>query len=221
MSRDHARIYVDIWSDDDWRALPSLGQWLYFQLYSSPSLSLCGVADWRPARIAGMSADLTADDVEYAAGWLEEGEFVIIDRNTEEALIRSWVKHDGLMRSPNMVKAFVKAHASVGSQVLRGVVVSQLATLREKQPDLAGWKHAARVLEGHPISVDEAFGILPRNPSTNPSVKGSGNPFENDPTLRSPFSKLLTPYSELPSKSKTSLVTSPELADLDLEEAKF
>ena len=100
MARDHARIRLDIWADEDWRDLPSLPQWLYLHLLSSPSLSFCGVTDWRPARIAALALDLQASDVEYAASWLEDGRFILADRETEEVLVRSFIKHDGLVKSP-------------------------------------------------------------------------------------------------------------------------
>ena len=66
MPSDHARIRRDIWADTDWRRLSAGEQWLYLHLLSSPTLSLCGVADWRPARIAKMAAGTSADDVEHA-----------------------------------------------------------------------------------------------------------------------------------------------------------
>ena len=176
MARDHARIRLDIWADEDWRDLPSIAQWLYMHLLSSPSLSFCGVTDWRPARIAALAAELKGDDVEYAANWLEEGEFIVVDRDTEEVLIRSWVKHDGLVASPNMTKAMAKAHATIGSGVLRAVVVDQLERLKIARPELHGWKHLGDVLRKRSLTVSEAFKILPPNPSTNPSPNPSGNP---------------------------------------------
>ena len=146
MARDHARIRLDIWADEDWRDLPSLPQWLYLHLLSSPSLSFCGVTDWRPARIAALALDLQASDVEYAASWLEDGRFILADRETEEVLVRSFIKHDGLVKSPNMSKALVKSHAAVGSKVLRAVIIDQLKRLKAAQPDLSGWQHLGTLL---------------------------------------------------------------------------
>ena len=201
MARDHARIRLDIWADEDWRDLPALPQWLYLHLLSSPALNFCGVADWRPARIAGLAVDLSANDVEYAAAWLEAGEFVVIDRDTEEALIRSWIKHDGLLRSPNLAKAMAKSHASIGSGVLRAVIVGQLERLRQNAPELSGWQHLGPVLRKRSLTVEEAFQKL----SPNPSVKGSTNPSEIRASLRSPFSVLHTPHSEHPPSADSHL----------------
>ena len=222
MARDHARIRLDIWGDDDWRDLTSSAQWLYLHLLSSPSLTFCGVVDWRPARIAGRTSDLTRHDVEHFAAELEAGLFLIIDRDTEEALIRSWVKHDGLMKSPNMAKALVKAHDKTGSDILRAVVVNQLKALKKSDPQLKGWEHIGNLLRKRSMTPEEAFDHLTPNPSENPSVnpsgKGSGNPSANPSGNPSPTPFLpssLTPSSN----SKTYVSTSPgSRTDLDLEE---
>lgn len=197
MARDHARIWRDIWGDDDWRDLSSSAQWLYLHLISTRDLSLCGITDWRPSRIAAHTADLSAADVEHFATELEAGHFAIIDRNTEEALVRSWVKHDGLMKSPNMAKALVKAHDMAGSRVLRAVAVNQLKKLKESDPQLQGWGHLGSLLQKRSMEVSEAFGMLPPNPSVNPSdnpsIKGSGNPFETVQERDRPLLNSLTP----------------------------
>lgn len=192
MARDHARIRLDIWADEDWRALPSMSQWLYMHLLTSPSLNFCGVTDWRPARIAALASDMGAADVEYAAAWLEADEFVVIDRVTEEALVRSFVKHDGLLKSENVTKALVKSHQQVASSALRAVVVGQLARLREANPSLPGWKVIGNLMEGRSLTPSEAVHELPSNPSTTPSDTPSTTPFRVDASL-------LTPYSSLPS----------------------
>jgi hypothetical protein len=173
-------------------------------LLSSPSLNFCGVTDWRPARIAALNAEMRADDVEYAAAWLEAGEFLVVDRDTEEALIRSWVKHDGLVSSPNMSKAMVKAHAAIGSGVLRAVVVDQLERLRQVNPKLSGWKHLDGILRKRSLTVQEAFLKLPPNPSVN----GSANPSEIRALLLTPYSVLHSPPSDQPPADQNSTLTS-------------
>src|SRR5690348_7470470 len=105
MAMDHAQVRRDIWADEDFRELPMRSQWLYLHVITSTTLSYCGVADWRPARIAALTDDLTWRDVEVAAVDLECNHYLVIDRDTEEALVRSWVKHDGLMGKWNMAAA--------------------------------------------------------------------------------------------------------------------
>jgi hypothetical protein len=185
MARDHARIRLDIWADDDFRALTSSAQWLYFHLTSNETLSFCGVADWRPARIAPKTAELSPADVEAFGEELQHGLFVIIDHDTEEALVRSWVKHDGLMKSPNLAKALAKAHAATASAVLRAVVIHELKRLKADWTPTEkadGWSvdEVKKLIRKRSISPEEGISILSGNPSgnpsENPSAKGSGNP---------------------------------------------
>lgn len=173
MARDHARVRLDIWTDDDWRDLTPGAQWLYVHLLTSPTLTFAGVADWRPARITGHAAGLTPDVVFGWAVELQAGEFVLIDENTEEALIRSFVKHDGLMRSPNMAKALARDHGTISSPVLRAVLVHQLKRLKRQDPDLKGWPHLAGVLRKRSMAFADGLAELSGQPSGKGSGKGS------------------------------------------------
>lgn len=194
MARDHAQIRLNIWSDDDFRTLSGNAQHLYFLLLTSPGLSYCGVADWRPARMTGLVGDWTVDTIQAAADELIARLYILIDEATEEVLVRSFVRHDGLMKQPKMATAMSTAHMAVGSVALRGVIVWELQRLQREQPDLHGWgsDKAAALLSM--ASVDPSTYPCGKGSSkgsgkgkANPSTKGSG---EGSPT---PNSLLLTP----------------------------
>lgn len=171
MARDHAQIRLDMWGDDDWRQLSVPAQHLYMLLLTSPTLNFCGVVDWRPARIARLARGWTTSGVEKAATELTDQLFLVIDADTEEALIRSFVRYDGVMKQPNMATAMATDHAAIASATLRGVVVHELRRLRDKHPDWAGWRSTKA------LAVLDRNAIDPRsNPSVNPSVKGSVDP---------------------------------------------
>lgn len=181
MARDHARIRLSLAADEDYRSLTSSAQWLYKHLLISSTLNFIGVADWRPARIAAQTAELTGADVESFGETLQDAEFVLVDGDSEEVLIRSFVKHDELMKSPNMAKALAKDYDRVSSAILRAVAIDQLIRLRENQPDLKGWNAIGSLLEKPSMTFAEGFRILYGNPSANPSAnplgKGSVTPF--------------------------------------------
>lgn len=224
MARDHARIRLDIWSDDDWRDLSSSGQWLYLHLLTSPRLSFCGVVDWRPPKIAAHTAELTAADVEAFAVELEAGRYIVVDRESEECLIRSFVKHDGLMKSPNMAKALVKDHAAIGSAPIRAVIVHELTRLRGKHPDLKGWPAVEALLGKRSMSPQEAFDILAPNPSGNPSGNPLANPSDEGSANPSP-NPSATPFlpSSLPPdlpQGSSRVGKSPGSSRLTLARAK-
>ena len=197
MANDHARIRRDIWADTDWRRLTSSAQWLYIHLLTNRTLTFVGIGDWRPNRIAALTADLSAADVDIFAGELIRERFILPDLETEEVLIRSWVKHDGLLKSPNMTKALIKAHEGTASNVLRAVVIDQLTRLMESGAQ-GCWELLGPLLEGDSMEFEEGVEILSANPSGNPSGKGSGKGFENRAPLHTPYSFLHSPSSSSP-----------------------
>lgn len=191
MAREHAQVRLDLWNDDDFRVLTRAAQLLYIQLLTSATLNYAGVADWRPRRIAPLSGDGTHEDVEEAATELERGLFIVTDRDTEEVLIRSFLKHDGLLQKPNVTKAMLAAFSSVSSSTLRGVIVHELKKL------------SARFPEWRAFGMSEVHELLERD-SVNPSElvadgdgKGLSKGSENDPSLLTPYSLLHTPDSTL------------------------
>ncbi|PXY04633.1 hypothetical protein CKF53_09395 [Corynebacterium striatum] len=179
--RNYAQIQLAIWNNDDFRALTANAQHLYFMLISHPSLMQCGVGDWRPARLACFVSDWSRADVEHAAGELVERLFVLVDLETEEFLVRSYIRNDGFMKQPNMGVALARSLAEVGSEVLRGVVVHELNRLHKDCPELKGFspREVQEVLRKG--SIDPSGNPL-GNPFGNPSGKGSGNPSDHPST---------------------------------------
>lgn len=139
MARDYARVRLDIWSDSDFRRLSAQGQHLYLLLMTSPSLTYCGVTDWRPGRIAALTQGLRPEHVMAAGCELAAAHYVVIDLDTEEVLLRSFIRHDGLMKEPRMGVALAKAWAATASETIRGVVVHEMQRLREEDKTLGGW----------------------------------------------------------------------------------
>lgn len=158
MARDHTRINVDIWGDDEWLDVSPEAQHLYFVLYTWPP-SFCGAGDWLPRKVATRSRGWTVPRVLDAAEELVAGEFLLIDIDTEEYLLRSWIKHDGLFRQPNMAVSVANARVELASRTLKAVVVHEVRKLRSSEPDLVSWTKpaVARMLEQNaidPVAVD-------------------------------------------------------------------
>jgi len=139
MARDHARIFTSIWRDTDFRALTVDAQHTYLAIVSQEALTYAGVLDYRPGRLAALSKDATARRVEAAVKTLERLRFVVVDRETEELLARSYVRHDGVMDRVNMGKAVARAMNKVVSMPLYGAVIDELARLYREKPNLAGF----------------------------------------------------------------------------------
>ena len=187
MGRKHANIQVDIWNDPDFRELSAQAQLLYFQLLSSATLTYAGVADWRSKRISILSNGRTVDEVESAMSELQEGLFVVVDDDSEEAFIRSFFKWDGLLEKPNVAKAMVSAWGKVHSLQLKAVIVHELRRLRDQFPE---W----RAFEVE--SVQE----LCEKDSLDPVEMVSGRVSERVPERDAPLltTNYLLPTTELP-----------------------
>lgn len=180
---DYARVTRTIWSDEDFCDLPPDSQWLYFYLMTSPTLNYAGVADWRPARIAAHTRGMTPVGVEVASVELEQCLFTIVDRNTEEVALRTYVRHDGLMGVWNMAAAMAKAYNAVTSRVLRGVIAHELRNLHSDEPDHKGWARpeVREILKKEPVTPSDALFLLPRWTGEN-ALNAPTNAPSNAPT---------------------------------------
>jgi hypothetical protein len=151
MAREYARVKVTIWADLDFRGITPTAQHLYFLLLTSPTLNMAGVADWRPARLAKMAKGWTAARVRKAADELEEHGFIVADDDSEEVIVRSFVRHDGVLKSPNLTTAMVKDYAGIGSPRIMATLVAEVQRAAEEHPDWKGLKEASTILS-EPIS---------------------------------------------------------------------
>lgn len=164
MARDHARILVAIWSDPDFRDLPANGQHMFFTLLSQPRLTYVGALDYLPNRLAKLTKKATPRTVANAVGILEDARFVHTDDETGELLIRSFVRHDGLLSSPNVTKAMAKDYEALLSEPLRRVVDEELRRAFTDGSDLKGWQ-----------GLEEGFPDLFAKVCRKGSGKGSAN----------------------------------------------
>lgn len=135
-----AQIRPDMWLDDEWRNLTKDAQHLYLLLLTDPERSYCGVVDWKPARITQRAREWTLLEIMRAAVELSYTFFLVVDQDTEEVLVRSFMRHDGLLLQPRMAVSVANAFGVIGSNKIRAVVVHELSRLKKEQPDLAAWE---------------------------------------------------------------------------------
>lgn len=144
MARKYAQIQVSIWSDEDFKALDPLYQHMYFVLLSQPRMNLCGVIDFIPARIAQTSYDLTRAQVEERVAHLDKKRYIVVDTDTSELLIRTFIRNDGLMKMPNVATGMASDYGEVMSAKLRTAIEKELARVYADDPDLKGWEYVQR-----------------------------------------------------------------------------
>lgn len=178
--KDHARVNLGIWGDDDWLDLSPAAQHLYFALWTSPGLSYCGAGDWHPGRVSNLAAGWDRESVTAAAIELSRQLFVLVDTETDEYLLRSWIKHDGLWRTPNMAVSMANARAELASRTLRGVVVHEVLKIRDANPESTSWARpaVATLLAQSAVNPVE---LEPLNPTANPASNPWGQPIGSTP----------------------------------------
>lgn len=160
MARDHARVKLSIWDEaSDFRSLRMVEQDAYFMLMSNPGLSRCGVATYIPSRFEGLAADLTPARLKAAVKGLIAARYVVLDERTQELLVRTYVRHDGVLDRLNMGKATGTAFEAVVSREIRHAIGDELARLMKEKPDLPGWEGLAAT---SPIAHAMACGMESR-----------------------------------------------------------
>lgn len=181
----HARIFAAIWRDKDFRMLGADAKLLYLALCTAEKLTYCGSLDSTPKQLAAVIAnengDYTPARTRKALGVLVPAEFVVLDELTDEMAVRSFMRHDQVLKSPNVTKAAMKALRAVVSDRVRDCLDEELRRIRREVPDAKGWVIVAS-------DFPEIFTRITGNPSRKGSPKGSGKGSPKDSGNSSPNS---------------------------------
>ncbi|MBP2320464.1 hypothetical protein JOF56_000849 [Kibdelosporangium banguiense] len=130
MARDHARLYVHIWTDDeDWKALSPMAKLLYLQLLSQKRLTYAGLLDLSVKRWARAHPGVPLDQLRAALSELDNKRFVVVDQDTEEVLIRTFIRNDELYKQPQVLAAALRAAFDIESPILRAALAVELRRL--------------------------------------------------------------------------------------------
>lgn len=126
MARDYSRILTSIWGTDDFTKRSACAQRLYLMLLSQPELSMCGVLTPAPSRWANFAADTSERSVKASLSELMNNGYVIHDAATAELWIRSFVRHDLKLGTPNVAIGMAKAFAAIRSHLIRAGVLQEI-----------------------------------------------------------------------------------------------
>jgi hypothetical protein len=94
MAREYGKLRKSRWRDDDWLKLSADAQWLYTYLLAQPSTDTAGVFPIQITKWAKGAADMTLDRVKAAAKMLSDADFIVVDHDTEEGLIGTYIRDD-------------------------------------------------------------------------------------------------------------------------------
>lgn len=136
MARTYAKLMVGISTDPDFCALTERAQRFYLLLLANPKLSSAGCIPYQPTKWVRWASDSSSESVAAAIAELEAGSFILSDADTEELLIRSFIRHDGGWKNPKMLKGVQSTIGAIESEALRIVATDELAKcLVDRQSD--------------------------------------------------------------------------------------
>lgn len=187
MARDYGKIYTSIWGDPEFRALGRDAQHLYMQLLSQPDLSMAGVLTIARTRWA-QQAGVDESETDESMAVLTDHRFVFVDWDTQELLVRSFVRRDEGWRSPTTMKAIASAMNAVLSPILKSVLADEVrridtSTLSEKISEKTG-RSTKEVVMGYIGSF--LASVIPHSntPSDTPSDNPSDTPTDGFSCVR-------------------------------------
>lgn len=134
MARDHARLFIRIWADDEFVAMTENAQHKYMLLMSQAGANWAGVLDLRSKRWVRLASDTTAASLDKGLHELASAEFVAIDEDSEEVLIRSFMRANEVYKQPNVFKNALNAARQVQSAKLRAILAAELRKIAPLVP---------------------------------------------------------------------------------------
>jgi hypothetical protein len=180
-----------MWSDKDFCALSPLAQRLYMFLLGQPNLNHAGLLPLTLTRWSRSSPGVTVDSLAIDLTELEEADYVITDEDTEEALIRTLVRNDGVWKQPRVMMAMRSDAAEIVSPKLRYRLREELLRI-----DTSSLKQNVR--EEIDALINDVVGSLPDTPPDTP-----GEPLPLDIPRGS-----ADPHARAGARSSTSTSTS-------------
>ena len=129
MSGEYAKIFKRIWGDPDFKTLNIEEQALYIKLFSQTDISMAGVLTLATTRWATQTDGLTVPKVEKTLRTLEQRGYIVTDPDTQEVLLRSYIRNDGGWVSNKTLIGVTNAVRRVLSPRLRSVISEELLRL--------------------------------------------------------------------------------------------
>jgi hypothetical protein len=162
MARGHGRILTSVWEDGDFLTLTQEQQRLYLFLISQPNLNHAGLLPLTLRRWSRKAAGLTLDELDKHLAALDDARFIVVDDDTEELLVRSFVRNDGVWKQPKVMGAMVSGAMEISSRRLRRALLGEVG--RIPLNELSDEATKARTGEGPSIrqQVEEHIEALRR-----------------------------------------------------------
>jgi hypothetical protein len=125
---DYGKLLLSIWSNREFTCLNAREQQVFMLLLSYPTRNLAGVLPLTLRRWASATADATVANVQAAVDVLAKtaGPFILVDEDTEEVLIRTFIRNDEVWKQPNLMTSALKCCRGVASLKLKSTLSTEL-----------------------------------------------------------------------------------------------
>lgn len=139
MTRSYANIVTAIWRPDSpFRDARMEDQRAYLMLVTQPDVSAAGTLQLTTKWWSSLAADTTLDDVHRVLASLSDARYVVIDWDTEELLIRSFVRHDNGYNNRKRRPAILDAARATRSPLIRRALAVEFGRLGLPTAGLGG-----------------------------------------------------------------------------------
>ena len=152
--RQYGKLYMRFHADPTWRALTADAQWLYGHLLSQPMTNGAGVTPLQITKWSKGAGDMTVERIQEALNVLTRSGHVVVDHDTEELLLRSFIADDSpTAGTPFVLKGAINRALLVQSVEIRRALVNEISNLdRELTPEqldgLQALEDSTRLSEG-------------------------------------------------------------------------
>ena len=181
MARGHGQILSSIWEDADFLALDEREQRMYLFLISQPNLNHAGLLPLTLRRWSRKARELTVAELEKRLAALQETRFVVTDDDTEELLIRTFVRNDGVWRMPKVMAAMVSGAGEISSAKLRRALLAEMDALPLDELSTSPGPRGLSVrqqIDEHLANLRKTLAVPEPTPPDNPSQRVPGTPRE-------------------------------------------
>lgn len=177
---EYGKLLSRIWSDPQFVALDARAQQVFCLLISFSTRNLAGILPLTLKRWVKCTADAVIDNLTQALIVLAANDFIVVDWDTEEVLIRTFIRNDEVYKQPNLMKAALKFALQLESEALRWALHDELKRLPEHR-DQDKTEATANLLvkgltrtpsEGLPKGFDEG---LPKGSGVGVLYQGNQN----------------------------------------------
>ena len=184
MARSFAYLQFSIF--DGLRGLTREGKILYFRLLVEETVNQAGIGALRVSLWA-RDTEMTVAETEKALHELDDQRFVFVDYDTEQVLIRTLIRNDGIADVPNVLWSACRAALQLRSPRLRRELAAELRKLPPKPADKVNEKTGRSYVYPDPHGTADAIDPgPPRGPGTTSTSHPASHP---------------EPMSEIPSTS--------------------